>query len=58
MLSMTKQLVCKLEVLQPPVKYDSARTQSKVEVRKILAFGQVRANENGLCSVFRSQMCA
>ena len=41
-----------------PAQYDSARTQLKVEVRKILAFGQVRANENRLCQVFRSQMCA
>jgi len=37
---------------------DSARTQLEVEVRKILAFGQVRANENKLCQVFRTQMCA
>ena len=36
-----------------PAKYDGARTQLEVEVRKILAFGQVRANENRLC-----QMCA
>ena len=41
-----------------PAKYGSARTQLEVEERKILAFGQVRANENRLCQVFRSQMCA
>jgi len=41
-----------------PATYDSARNQLEVEVRKILAFGQVRANENRLCHVFRSQMCA
>jgi len=41
-----------------PAKYDSARTQSEVEERKILAFGQVHVNENRLCQVFRSQMCA
>jgi len=41
----------------PPAKYDSARTQLEVEARKFLAFGQVRANENRLCQVFRSQMC-
>ena len=29
-----------------PPKYDSARTQLEVEMRKILAFGQIRANEN------------
>jgi len=40
-----------------PAKYDSARTQLEVEVRKILDFGQVRANENR-CQAFRSQMCA
>jgi len=40
-----------------PAKYDSVRTQLEVEVRKILAFGQVCANENRLCQVFRSQMC-
>jgi len=39
-----------------PAKYDSARTQLEVEVRKILAFDQVRANENWLCQVFRSQI--
>jgi len=41
-----------------PAKYDSARTPLEVEVRKILAFGQVRANENRLGQVFRSQLCA
>jgi len=41
-----------------PAKYDSARTQLEVEELKILAFGQVHANENRLCQVFRSQMCA
>ena len=41
-----------------PAMYDSARTQLGVEVRNILAFGQVRANENRLCQVFRSQMNA
>jgi len=40
-----------------PAKYDSARTQLEVEVQNILAFGQVRANENWLCQVFRSQLC-
>jgi len=40
-----------------PAKYDSARTQLVVDVWKILAFGQVRANKNRLCQVFRSQMC-
>jgi len=37
-----------------PAKYDSAQTQLEVGVRKILAFGQVRANENRLCQVFIS----
>jgi len=37
-------------------KYDSARTQLEVEVQKILAFGQVPANENRLCQVFRIQI--
>jgi len=41
-----------------PVKCDSARTQLEVEVGKILTFGQVRANQNRLCEVLRSQMCA
>ena len=41
-----------------PAKYDSAQTQLEVEVWKILSFGQVRANENRSCQVFRSQMCA
>ena len=41
-----------------PAKYDIARTQSEVELRKILAFGQACANENRLCQVFRSRMCA
>jgi len=41
-----------------PAQYDSARTQLEMEQRKILAFGQVRSNENRLCQVFRSQMCA
>jgi len=41
-----------------PVKYDSARTQLEVEVWKILTFGQVRSNENRLCQVLRSKMCA
>jgi len=41
-----------------PVKYDSARTQLEVEMLKILAFGQVRVNENRLCEVFHSQMYA
>jgi len=59
MLSMTKQLVCKLEVVQPqPSTTVPERTQLEAEVRKILAFGQVCANENRLCQVFRSQMCA
>jgi len=39
-----------------PAKYDSARTQLEVELRKIVAFCQVRANENRLCQVFRSQI--
>jgi len=39
-----------------PAKYDIARTQLEVEVRNILAFGLVRANENRLRQVFRSQM--
>jgi len=39
-----------------PAKYNSARTQLEVELRRILAFGQVRANENRLCQVFRSQI--
>jgi len=59
MLSITKELVCKLDVFQTqPTKYDSAWAQLEVEVRKIFAFDQVRANENRLCQVFRSQMCA
>jgi len=41
-----------------PVKYDSARTQLEVEVWKILTFVQVCANENRLCQVLCSQMCA
>jgi len=41
-----------------PAKYDSAWTQLEVEVRKILAFGQVRTNDNRLCQVFRCQMCS
>jgi len=41
-----------------PAKYDSAQTQLEVEVRKIWAFGQVRANENSLRQVFHSHMCA
>jgi len=52
MLSMTKQLVSKLEVLQP----QPSTTLPEVEERKILAFVQVRANENRLGQVFRSQM--
>ena len=39
-----------------PAKYDSARTQLEAELRKILAFGQVCANDNWLCRVFRSQI--
>ena len=39
-----------------PAKYDSARTQLEVELQKILDFGQVRANENRLFQVFRSQI--
>ena len=39
-----------------PAKYDSARTPLEVELRKIFAFGQVRANENRLCEFFRSQI--
>ena len=39
-----------------PAKHDSARIQLEVELRKILAFVQVRANENRLCQVFRSQI--
>jgi len=39
-------------------KYNSARIQLEVEVRKVLGFGQVRANENRLCQVFCRQMCA
>jgi len=41
-----------------PAMYNSARTQLEVEVWKILAFGQVCANENRLYQVFHSQMCA
>jgi len=41
-----------------PAKYNSAWTQSEIELRKILVFGQARANENRLCQVFRSQMRA
>ena len=40
-----------------PAKYDSTRTYLEMEVQKILAFGQVRANENRLSQVFFSQMC-
>jgi len=39
-----------------PAKYDNARTQLEDEVRKILAFGQVHANENRLCQVIRNQI--
>jgi len=39
-----------------PAKYDSAWTELETELRKTLAFGQVRTNENWLCQVFRSQI--
>jgi len=39
-----------------PAKFDSARTQLEAELRKILAFRQVRANDNRLCQVFHSQI--
>jgi len=41
-----------------PSRYDNVRTQLEAEVLKVLVFGQVRVNENTLCQVFRSQMCA
>jgi len=41
-----------------PAMCNSARTQLEVEVRKVFAFDQVGANENRLCQVFCSQMCA
>ena len=57
MLSMMKQWVRKLEVLQPQPSTTVPNSIRGGSV-EILALGQVRKNKNRLCQVFRSQMYA